>query len=210
MTIAMMAFVGMSVTYVACDKSSSPVEDRALTKQGKSESVEIAYFDKVENEINLTFSRDDFEKMFSPIVDSLLGKGFVYEYISVVDDDVWGDTDFPALQISFFNIEDGASYNLFWFDIFKSKEDGGVQYYMKESPGNSDAGKWTFTTCKGADCAEGCRKVGKDCSACPASNDPKIVPHCEKVEKDAWEVVFGPIISIVSALMALYGKMHSA
>lgn len=213
MAIVTIALVGMSAFYVACEKSSPSVEDQTFTRKGESagsESIEIAYFDKEANEINLTFSRDEFEKMFSPVVDSLLGKDYVYEYISVVDDDVWGDKDFPALQISFFNIEEGSSYNLFCFDIIKSKEGGAIKYYMKGKPDNSGAQSWSFITCKGTDCSEGCKKIGKDCSACPPSNDPKIVPRCEKTEKDAWEVILGPAVSILVALIGLYGKLHSA
>lgn len=169
--------------------------------------MQIAYYDEVSKEIKLTFDRDDFEKMLSPVMDSLLGKDFVYEYISVVDDDVFGEKGDPALQISFFNIEEGASYNLFWFDITKKYGEGrAISYYLKALPGsngNSCIDDWTFITCKGTDCNNGCKKIGKDCSACPDPANPNVKPHCEKTEKQVLEVIITPMATIIGALLGL-------
>lgn len=194
----------MSIIYVSCAKSSASIDDGSLKKNEKHESVEIAFFDKEENDIKLTFSRDEFEKMISPVVDSLLGKDFVYEYISVVDDYIWEYKDSPTLQISLFNIEEGASYNLFLFDdIYKTIGMDGVKYYMKGAPSGSGSDGWSFVVCKSTDCGNGCKRNGKECTACPQPNDSNIKPHCEKTEKSVWEVLVGPITTIIAALIAL-------
>lgn len=206
LAIATIIMIGSCFIYMACEKSPSSI--LPSTKKEKPENIEIAFFDTETNEISLTFDRDIFEKMFSPVVDSLLGNDFVYEYISVVDDDVWGNKDFPALQISFFNIDEGASYNLFWFDIYKSIEDGGVRYYMKGKTSGTEG--WTFVICKSKECPEGCKKDGKKCSPCPPSNDPNVKPSCERTEKEALEVLCGPIATIIGALIGLFGILHKA
>lgn len=209
----------VSVCFIACEKTSSPSSSPSLSssslpssspsnltnssKKGESYDFEIAYFDKESKEIKLTFDRDELEMKFSPIVDSLLGKDFVYEYISVVDDDVFGEKGDPALQISFFNIAEGASYNLFVFDINKKNKDGNIKYYMKALPGNNGnggIGDWTIVSCKGTDCPDGCHKEGKNCSPCKKSDDPNVTPHCQKDEEHVLKVIIAPLTTLLAAI----------
>ena len=206
--IATMVMVGFSIIYVSCEKSSPSKEEQILTKKGESLDLEIAYCKKGSNEISMTFDREVFEKMFAPIADSLLGKDYVYEYIKVVDDDIWKKKSSLALQISFFNVEEGASYNFFLFDIYKSFEGGDVRYYMNAKPNSNDSEAWTFITCKSENCPEGCNINGKNCTPCPESHDPNAKPNCKKEHKQALEVVLGPLITLAVAIIGLIKKSN--
>ncbi len=175
-------------------------ETSFLKKEKDQVEVEIARIEKGSKEIVLTFDRDEFEKKYSPIVDSLFGKNIVYEYVNVVDDDIWGKNGDPALQLSFFDVEKGYSYNVFCFDIEKKTKDGGVSYSLKAAPGSH---KWTFVSCKGTNCKSGCEKEGRQCTLCVPADES--LPHsCVRDEKSVWEVALTPAASLIIAIIGIF------
>ncbi|MBR1851013.1 MAG: hypothetical protein IJ789_06535 [Bacteroidales bacterium] len=189
---------------VACDKQTTTSNNFEPSTKSNPNGTMIGYYESGANDFTLTFDRNAFEAQFNPYVDSLLGHDYVYEYISIVDDDIWGFSDYPAISISLFNIAQGSSYTVFWFDIDKTIEGNVAKYYLRSNTTNTRGiSDWTFVTCKGTNCPDGCKKNGKECTPCNKAQNSSVVPSCERLEEPAMKTVLPIVGTIIVALIAL-------
>ncbi len=191
--------VAASVFY-ACTKD---VEDNTKCNTTKSIEAEapiisgeilMGTMKEGDLEPTLSFNKEEYAKLITEKIEAELGKDYIFEDISIVDENPFQMDSVAVLRHTVFNVETGETFNTFIILSKNIDNKGNVNYHANEKAAKREV------TCKGTNCS-GCNYSKGTCTLC---TNPEGV--CEKTDAPAankigWKDVIGWGLIIVGWLV---------